>query len=229
MDFWDKLVPTQHEYSKLYKGGNYAIALHDEILRVSRWAELALDAPEGFELEDMASSPVTLRFIQSLLKMRRAQSVLEIGCFVGASALAMASVLPKHGNVTTIERHKPFAQIAQRNFDRHAAGEKITLRVGDAMEHLSRASLPLMHYDVVFIDGDKARYLDYLKRVRALNLVSRDGMILIDDCFFHGDALNAEPETEKGRGVKRLLDYVATDDCWDVMPIPIGNGLLMLT
>ena len=53
-------------------------------------------------------------------------------------------------------------------------------------------------------------------------------MILVDDVFFQGDTLNDTPTSEKGAGVRKMLDYVATLDGYDKVILPIGNGLLML-
>ena len=53
-------------------------------------------------------------------------------------------------------------------------------------------------------------------------------MVLVDDVFFQGDTLNGNPASEKGKGVKAMLDYVATLQGCEKVIIPIGNGLLMV-
>ena len=60
--------------------------------------------------------------------------VLEIGTFIGLSAMTMASALPTDGRLTTIEKFDEFADIAARNFQDNGFAGKIDLLRGDAFE-----------------------------------------------------------------------------------------------
>ena len=51
---------------------------------------------------------------------------------------------------------------------------------------------------------------------------------MVDDVFFHGDALNALPETDKGRGCKALLDHYKADSTFQSLLLPVSNGFLLL-
>src|SRR5437016_4774983 len=46
----------------------------------------------------------------------------------------------------------------------------------------------------VFIDGNKERYADYMRRLDPL--LAPGGLMIVDDALFHGDALNATPKSE---------------------------------
>src|SRR5207244_5106952 len=142
----------------------------------------------------MASNPVSLRFFEFLTKVSGARRVLEIGAFIGVSAMSFARALPADGEVVTIEKLDRFAAIARRNFDKNGLGDKIRLIVGDAADVLAglRSGPP---FDLVFIDGNKERYKDYMEATAPL--LSPRGIMIVDDVFFHGDAVRATTATEK--------------------------------
>jgi caffeoyl-CoA O-methyltransferase len=81
-------------------------------------------------------------------------------------------------------------------------------------------------FDLVFIDGNKERYATYFEL--ATPLLARRGLIVVDDVFFHGDALNAAPSSEKGRGSKAMLEAAAAATAFDRLLLPVGNGLMLL-
>ena len=71
--FCDKLLPDQQEHTYLYKdGGDYVAGLYDEICRssgiLSPDQEFKLEKTEKFTVEEMASNPVSLRFLQFLIQ-----------------------------------------------------------------------------------------------------------------------------------------------------------------
>ena len=79
-------------------------------------------------------------------------------------------------------------------------------------------------YDLIFIDCAKESYRELLEL--SLPRLAPDGLILVDDVFFQGDTLNDVPTSEKGAGVRRMLDYVETLEGYERVILPLGNGLL---
>jgi predicted O-methyltransferase YrrM len=59
-------------------------------------------------------------------------------------------------------------------------------------------------FDLVFIDGNKERYKDYA--IKTEPLLARNGIMIVDDCFYHGDVLNDQPTDAKGQGTKAFMD-----------------------
>lgn len=70
------------------------------------------------------------KFLQSLVSMSNAKTVLEIGTFTGYAALAMAEVLPDDGTVTTCEIDPFLEPLASEMFAKSPHGRKITIRLG---------------------------------------------------------------------------------------------------
>jgi predicted O-methyltransferase YrrM len=227
--FVDKLLPDQPEHTYYYDGDGLMRALYDVICHASGIAspreEFVLEESDELTVEEMASSPVSLRFFQLLVRVSGARRVLEIGSFIGVSAMCFARALPEDGEVVTIEKCERFARIARRNFERNGLGAKIRLLQADAMAVLGE--MPRREpFDIVFIDGNKERYREYMEQTAPL--LAPRGLMIVDDAFFHGDAVNAAPKTEKGRGVKAALDRAADLDGWLRVVLPMANGILLL-
>jgi predicted O-methyltransferase YrrM len=121
--FSDKYLPDQAEHNYLYSGKKYAENLYNVICESSGICnpdiDFDLDKTDKFAIEEMASNPVSLRFLQFLIQVAGVKRVLEIGAFIGVSALYFAKALPENGQVITIEKFDHFAQIARRNFEKN--------------------------------------------------------------------------------------------------------------
>jgi caffeoyl-CoA O-methyltransferase len=227
--FSDKYLPDQKEHNYLYSGVDYAKNLYEIVCKssgiVNPDIDFKLDKTDKFAIEEMASNPVSLRFLQFLIQVSGVKRVLEIGAFIGVSALYFAKALPDGGEVVTIEKFDHFAQIARKNFQNNGLSDRINLIEGDAFEIIN--ALPTdKKFDLIFIDGNKERYKDYF--IMTEHLLSTKGIVIIDDCFFHGDVVNKVATNEKGVGTKAFLDYVATRNDYQRIALPLANGVMMM-
>ena len=111
----------------------------------------------------MLSGHVEGRVLAMLVHVSRARRVLDIGMFTGYSALAMAEALPDDGGVVACEIDAVVADLARESFAESPDGHKIDVRVGPALGTLR--GLAGERFDLVFLDADKAGYLDYLNAV----------------------------------------------------------------
>lgn len=229
--FWDKLLPNQPEFADQFTGG--AGAYHEAMFRLICHAsdlkvptsEFKLELSDKFTIEEMGSNPVALRFLEMLLRMRNARRVLEVGTFVGVSTMCLARALPADGHVVTFEKFDHFAAIARKNFALNGFDKKITLIEGDAYEAIHKLD-KADRFDVIFIDGNKERYKDYFEKLEPF--LSPRGLIIVDDVFFHGDAINAQPTGDKGRGTRAFLDLAAKRDDYFRICLPLSNGIMLM-
>jgi len=175
-------------------------------------------------VEQMSTPATSLAIIGMIAHLIGARTALEIGTFIGNTTMHFARMIGEGGHVTTIECGHQFAEVARKNFARNELDKRITLIEGDAGNILGQ--LGKEYYDLIFIDGGKQDYLDYT--LKCERLLSERGVIIVDDVFFHGDALNARPQTEKGRGCKVLLDSYREREDLGKLLLPVGNGMLML-
>jgi predicted O-methyltransferase YrrM len=227
---WDKLLPNQPFNSDQFSGpGSVEQSLYETIMWSTGLASpeqrFKIERTELFTIEQMASNAVALGFLGWLLKLIGAKRVLEIGSFVGVSAMHFADALPADGRVVTIEKFDHFAAIARRNFGANGFEDRIELVEGDAHEVLPtiRDRGP---FDFAFIDGNKERYADYFRLVEPMT--SPRSIIVVDDVFFHGDALSSAPTSEKGRGVRAFLELAASSEDWHRTVVPLSNGMMLM-
>jgi predicted O-methyltransferase YrrM len=227
---WGKLLPNQAYNSDHYSGAlPIEQLLYETILKSSGLTapdtKFRIEQTELFSIEEMASNAVALGFITWLLQLSRARRVLEIGTFVGVSAMHFAAALPADGRVVTIEKFDHFAAIARRNFEANGLKDRIELIEGDAHDVLPNVA-DRGPFDFAFIDGNKERYADYFRLVEPM--MSPTGIVAVDDAFFHGDVLNSKPSSEKGSGVREFLDLAAGATAWKRILLPVTNGLMLM-
>jgi predicted O-methyltransferase YrrM len=227
---WDKLVSNQAFVSDHYAG---TLPIEQRLYETILWSS-GISAPDKnfriertdlFSIEEMASNAVALGLITWLLQLSRARHVLEVGTFVGVSAMHFAASLPADGRVVTIEKFDHFAAIARRNFEANGLQNRIELIEGDAHEVLPtlRGRAP---FDFAFIDGNKERYADYFHLIAPM--MSPTGIIAVDDAFFNGDVLNPKPHSEKGGGVREFLEAAAGASSWKRILLPLTNGMMLM-
>lgn len=163
------------------------------------------------------------KFLEMISYMMRPSRVLEIGTFMGYSALCLAKGLLNDGRLHTIELRKEEANLALQNFHKAKATEKIILHVGNALEIIPTISET---WDLVFIDADKVNYTAYYELV--LPLVKSGGFILADNTLFHGEVL-AEPVSGKNAlAIHAFNEHVKNDERVDQVLITIRDGLMLI-
>jgi predicted O-methyltransferase YrrM len=228
---FDKLLPNLPTNNEYFAGSDeeYVPALYETIARASGLLqpgeELVFESSERFSQAAMGSNPVSTRFLQILARLVRAERVLEVGTFVGVSAIYLARALEAGGRVVTIEKFPEFAAIAQRNFAANGVQDRITLLVGDAIERIEELPADEL-FDLVFLDGHKERYADYFEAIAPRLRIG--GLLVVDDVLFHGDALNRVCRTEKGEGVRRFLDRAAAAKDFLRLTLPLANGIMLM-
>ncbi|HLK30553.1 MAG TPA: O-methyltransferase [Puia sp.] len=161
-----------------------------------------------------------LAFISGLLKPMR---ILEIGTFVGYSALYLAQGLQKDGQLHTLELREEDAATAKENFKRANALDKIILHTGNALDILPTLKET---WDLVFIDADKTNYSNYYKLV--LPHVRKDGLIIADNVFFHGEVLEEKIKGKNGIAINAFNEMVKNDDSVEKIMLTIRDGLFLI-
>jgi predicted O-methyltransferase YrrM len=229
--YHEKLLPVQPDNRKEFTGNERQLyeAIFDTILNFSEIvppeSQLTLATSDQFSIAEMGSNPVMLQFLRLLVTIKQPLRILEIGTFVGVSAIALAMNLPHGGRVITLEKYPHFAEIARKNFEVNGFTDRISLLEGDAFEHLE-ALKQSESFDMVFLDGNKERYDEYFTSLASW--VKPGGIFLVDDVFFHGDVLTGHPKTEKGQGVLRFLNLAKRDPTYFKIILPIGHGVMVM-
>jgi caffeoyl-CoA O-methyltransferase len=175
------------------------------------------------ESPQMMVGPLEGAFLKMMTQLVQATKVLEIGMFTGYSALCFAEALPADGTVLTCEVDEESAVLARQYFLRSPIGKKIEIRMGPALETMRRLKGP---FDLIFIDADKVNYINYYRQ--SLDLLSPQGVILIDNVLWDGDVLKQPPPDEKTAVIQELNRVVAADPRVTAVLVTIRDGVLVI-
>lgn len=143
-------------------------------------------------LPEIAVSPAQGQLLWLLAKATGARHVLEIGTLGGYSTIWLARALPEGGRVITMELDPKHAEVARANIARADLDGVVDIRVGPATATLSQLrGEGAGPFDFIFLDADKAGYVDYLNGSLAL---ARPGTLIVADNVVR-DGKVADPDT----------------------------------
>ncbi len=172
----------------------------------------------------MLSGPLQGRYLAMLSKMMRPKLILEIGTYTGYSALCLAEGLPADGALHTLEINDELENFCRGFFERSPYGEKIHLHIGDALETLKQLDLD---WDLVFIDADKPRYLDYYKML--IPRLKSGAVVLADNVLWSGKVLESpDPKDESTRALLEFNKFVQNDQRVENLLLPLRDGLMCI-
>ena len=176
----------------------------------------------------MLSGHIQGRLLAMLSRMIRPKRILELGTFVGYSALCLAEGLDENGILITIEKNDEQEDCIRENFSLSPLGERIQLRLGDARQVISELlSSGCEPFDLVFMDADKREYTEDLEAL--LPLVREGGWILADNTLWDGHIIDPAYDKDKQTlGLRRFNDYVRDHPGLDNVILPVRDGLTII-
>jgi len=175
----------------------------------------------NFDDKAMLSGFVQGRLLSMFSKMIRPKVVLEIGTYLGYSALCLAEGLDDGGKVITLDIQEDTNRVARSFVEKSAYADKIEFRLGfgtDIIPDLSET------FDLVFIDADKPNYSNYFDLV--FDKVATGGYIIADNVLWSGKVL----DDEKDENTQALHDYnkkILADERVENILLPIRDGLMV--
>jgi len=131
--------------------------------------------------------------LDAAIERVKAQVILELGTYVGYSAIRMAQKLPEQGQLYSIEFSEDNAAIARKIIDHAGLTHKITVVVGtlddggktvktlESDHGFSSGSV-----DFVFIDHAKDAYMPDLKLIMERGWLHEDSVVVADNIKFPG-------------------------------------------
>lgn len=154
----------------------------------------------------------------------QAKAVVEVGTLMGASALAFFDGMGKDGILTSIDADAEH-QLAARKFLSAAgyASSRFRLIAGTPLEVLPK--LRDGAYDIVFINGDKLEYVEYV--AGALRLLRHGGLLIVHDVLWHNTVADPKADGDETIIIREALEAVAESESYTQALLPVGNGLLV--
>jgi caffeoyl-CoA O-methyltransferase len=206
-------------------------ALHDYLLKVSvrepkvltRLRAETQKMPRG----KLQISPEQGQFMALLVELIGAKRAFEVGTFTGYSACAVALALPTNGRLIACDISEEWTSVGKRYWRAAGVAKKIDLRIGPAAETLDELLKKGQagKFDFGFIDADKPNYDAYYER--ALKLLRKGGLLLIDNVLWGGSVIDKTDRDLSTRCVRALNKKIHGDKRVTVSMIPIGDGLTL--
>ena len=190
-------------------------------------SRIGTGAATGLE-QEMLSGHVEGQTLKMLVHATRATRVLEVGMFTGYSALAMAEALPDDGRLVACEIDAYVAELAQDCFSASPAGRLIDVRVGPALDTLHRLADDGEEFDLVFVDADKAGYVDYFTTLLDRGLLAPGALLCVDNTLMQGDPWVSGEPSPNGRAIARFTRVVADDPRGEQVVLPVRDGLTLI-
>ena len=175
------------------------------------------------EIKKMQISVTQAYFMQLMIKITNVKKILEIGTFTGYSALSMALAMDADGLITCLDKNKETSDTANNFFKKANVSNKIDLLIGSAVENLNILIKQNKSFDLIFIDADKENYIKYYDL--AYQLLSTNGLILIDNVLWKGEVINNNKNDKITNIIKDFNKYIKNDNRIDKTILPIGDGV----
>jgi predicted O-methyltransferase YrrM len=170
--------------------------------------------------------PETGALLHTLALARRAGRVVEVGTAIGVSTLYLARALPADGSIVSFEIDPERHSAAQAYLERAGVSDRADLRLQDAREGLASLEGP---FDMAFIDGVKAQYIDYFDLV--LPLLGPGAVLAVDNVLMSGSVAEGRSDgnwTEAQIATARVFNerLLARPELAGTVT-PVGDGVLV--
>ncbi len=211
-----KIKPKSYEYMEMLIGAESENKL------------LARKAADQLGLGLISLSSVEAGLLSALAEFSDAKKVVEIGTLTGLSALAVLENAGSDFKLWTLEKSPEHALAATKVLQNYISKGACEVIVGDAREKLEVLSAQAP-FDLVFIDGNKAAYLDYFNW--AIKNIRIGGLVVADNVFLSGAVWGESTEqkfNEKQIGaVKKMNELAFSDKNLKSFFIPTEEGMLV--
>lgn len=153
-----------------------------------------------------------------------AKAVVEVGTGNGAAGLALFDGMAPDGIFTSIDPDGEQQIRAREAFN--AAGirsSRYRLISGVPLEILPK--LRDAAYDLMFINGDKLEYVEYV--AEAMRLLRPGGMLVLNDALWNNLIADDSNEDDETLIIREALEAINGSEDFIASLLPVGNGLAL--
>ena len=164
------------------------------------------------------------RLLALFSKMLEPRRILEIGTYMGYSALCLAEGLADDGKLITLDIQPETNEIAKEFWARTPLYSKIESYLGDALE-----IIPMLGetFDLVFIDADKPNYANYYDLIFPHLRIG--GIILADNVLWSGKVLDTETNTDESTvALQEFNEKIQADERVSNILFAVRDGLMVI-
>jgi predicted O-methyltransferase YrrM len=170
--------------------------------------------------------PETGALLHVLALVRGARRIVEVGTAIGVSTLFLARALPANGTIVSFEIDAERHSAARDYLERAGLSDRADLRLQDAREGLAQLD---GGFDMAFIDGVKAQYVDYFDLL--LPLLGSGAVLAVDNVLMSGtvaenrsDGHWTQEQIDFARGFNERL--LGSDELSGTLT-PVGDGVFI--
>jgi len=174
------------------------------------------------DIKRMQISVSQCHFLHLFTKVSKIKNVLEIGTFTGLSTLSIALALPNDGSLIALDKNEATNKVAVDFFKKANQEIKIKTIIKPALDSLDQLKKNDKIFDMVFIDADKENYKNYYDN--SLDLINKDGLIIIDNVLWHGDVVDKTKNDKLTNIIRDFNSYVKNDKKTEQIILPLGDG-----
>jgi len=162
------------------------------------------------------------RVLSMLSYMIRPQVILEIGTYLGYSALCLAEGLADDGKVITLDIQEDTNAVARSFVEKTEYRRRIEFILAPALDIIPNLTETL---DLVFIDADKPNYSNYYNLV--FDKLRPGGFIIADNVLWSGRVRDEEKD-ENTQALSDFNEMVLADERVENVLLPIRDGLMII-
>jgi caffeoyl-CoA O-methyltransferase len=171
----------------------------------------------------MLSGLLQGKFLEMISILLNPTFILEIGTFLGYSALCLSKGLRPGGELHTMEMDEKASAAAAENFKKAKTENKIILHTGNALELIKTLNKP---WDLVFMDADKTGYADYYQAL--VPGLKSGALIMADNTLFHGQVLETSLKGKNAKAIQAFNDMVLADQRVEKMMLTLRDGVYLI-
>ena len=166
--------------------------------------------------------PAVGRLLYQLALIAQAKKVFEMGSAIGYSTIWWARAVGEGGRVIYTDGDRENASQAAGYFERAGLSQRISIRVGDALELLSEEN---QSFDIIFLDVDKEDYPRAF-RVAAPHLRC-GGLLVADNVLWSGKVAEANPSEGETKAILEFNRLAYNSGDFFPTILPIRDGVLV--
>ncbi len=205
--------PEIQDYSQRFTSGE------SELLE-----EIRLFTNSNRNDKNMLSGFYQGRLLSTFSKMLQPKIILEIGTYMGYSALCLAEGLAENGKLITLDAQPETFEISTKYFAKSSFSNQIEAKFGLATDIIPTIDET---FDLVFIDADKPNYANYFDLVFPKMKVG--GIILADNVLWSGQVLDIEKfDDESTVALKNFNEKIQADERVSNVLLTIRDGLMVI-
>ncbi len=149
-----------------------------------------------------------------------ARRVFELGSAIGYSTIFFARAVGPGGEVFWTDASEDNAREAMAYLGQAGVADRVTMRVGDAIESLQATA---GEFDVVFVDIDKEGYPAALEQ--AAHRIRPGGLLLADNVLWSGRVADASVRDAATAGIREFNRSLFSRRDFESVIVPLRDGV----